>query len=453
MKPGRSLCLVVLSVVMGVYRVCAAGEPIDISDRLELFVDSHLIERMDKTELKLHQPVLAAPLTGDVDSIEYGTVMKDGERYRLYTRDRFASKKDGDGGEYTRYFESADGKHWVAPDLDLIPVAGSGWRNVILHDPPYCHNFSPMLDVRPGVPQDERYKALSGMGEHGLKAFVSGDGVRWRSVQDEPVLAPGAPWDHKFLYDSQNVSFWSESENQYVCYFRSFDGVRRIGRAVSDDYRNWRKEKLLNVNEEGEHLYTSQTHPYFRAPHIYLALPTRYYPDRGSSTDILFMSARGNGLYSRPFKQAFIRPGLDPARWGNRSNYAALNVVPTGATEMSLYTSPFRRFVLRTDGFVSIHADAEGGTMITRPLLFSGEKLLVNYATSAGGSLRVALLDSAGIPHSGYEMDACERMVGDAINQNVVWRDSAGLSALVGSAIRLEIELIDGDLYSIQFQD
>ena len=44
---------------------------------------------------------------------------------------------------------------------------------------------------------------------------------------------------------------------------------------------------LLKANFPGEHLYTTQTHPYFRAPHLYIALPTRFHPERGESTDIL----------------------------------------------------------------------------------------------------------------------------------------------------------------------
>ncbi|MEY5011084.1 MAG: hypothetical protein RLZZ253_2223, partial [Verrucomicrobiota bacterium] len=56
---------------------------------------------------------------------------------------------------------------------------------------------------------------------------------------------------------------------------------------------------MMNPNLPGEHLYTNHTHPYVRAPHIYLALPTRFVPGRGSGpeydqkdanvTDILFI--------------------------------------------------------------------------------------------------------------------------------------------------------------------
>ena len=34
-----------------------AEDPIDIGSRRELFVDDHLIDRMDRASLKLHRPV------------------------------------------------------------------------------------------------------------------------------------------------------------------------------------------------------------------------------------------------------------------------------------------------------------------------------------------------------------------------------------------------------------
>ena len=63
----------------------------------------------------------------------------------------------------------------------------------------------------------------------------------------------------------------------------------------------------LKPNFDGEHIYTTLTHPYFRETHIYVATPTRFHPGRGESTDILFMTARGNGPFDRTFREAFIR--------------------------------------------------------------------------------------------------------------------------------------------------
>ena len=135
----------------------------------------------------------------------------------------------------------------------------------------------------------------------------------------------------------------------------------------------------MDCSDGGEHLYTSNTHPYFRAPHIYIAMPTRLVPGRGNATDILFMTSRGGSSYDRLFREAFVRPGQDPARWGNRSNYLALNTVPTGPAEMSVYHAlSGHRYVLRTDGFVSVHGGYRGGEMLTRAFRL----LLANAASS-----------------------------------------------------------------------
>ena len=422
----------------------------DIGLRRELFVDRWLIARMSGAQLKLHEPQLAPAMSEPANNLEYGTVIKDGDLFRLYTRDGRGAKRDGDAPEVTRYCESRDGIHWTKPQLGLYEIDGSNENNVILHEPPFCHNFSPFLDTRPGVPADERFKALAGTVKSSLVAFVSGDGIHWRKLRPEPVIT----YTKEYAFDSQNVSFWSESEQRYVCYFRHFldKRFRSVCRTTSPDFVNWSEPVPLKPNFPGEHIYTTLTHPYFRAPHIYIALPTRFYPDRGESTDILFMTARGDVPYDRTFREAFIRPGLDPARWGNRSNYAALNVVPTGPTEMSIYTTPFRRFVLRTDGFASVHAGADEAEMVTKPMRFAGSELILNYATSGGGSLRVEIQDAEGRALPGFALADCRNLVGDAIEQTVRWTKDSDLKSIAGKPVRLRFVMSDADLYALSFQ-
>ena len=208
----------------------------------------------------------------------------------------------------------------------------------------------------------------------------------------------------------------------------------------------------MNPNLPGEHLYVSQTHPYFRAPHIYVALPTRFVPDRGESTDILFMATRAGAYrYDRLFTEAFLRPGLDPARWGNRSNYVALNVVPTGPAEMSIYHSSGHRYVLRTDGFVSVRAGAAQGELLTRPVTFSGSALYVNFSTSAAGGLQVELQDALGTPQPGFGLGDCATIVGDRIKHRVEWKGTPNLKELSRNAVRLRFVMRECDLYSFQF--
>jgi hypothetical protein len=428
----------------------AGAAAVDIGTRRELFVDRFLIDRLENASLHLHEPRPAPPTPEPADNLEYGTIIKDGDLFRLYTRDGRGAKKDGDPLEVTRYCESRDGIHWIKPKLGLCEIDGSKDNNVILHDPPLCHNFAPFLDRRPDVAPDRRFKALAGTKDSGLVAFVSADGIRWSKLRPEPVIE----YKKEYAFDSQNVSYWSKSEGCYVCYFRRHSRdtkLRSIGRTTSADFETWTEPVPLEPNLPGEHLYTSQTHPYFRAPHISIALPTRFLPQRGNSTDILFMTARGPAAFDRTFRQAFIRPGLDPARWGNRANYAALNVIPTGPAEMSIYASPFRRFTLRTDGFASIRAGADDGTLVTRPLRFAGRELVVNYSTSAAGSLRVEIQDVDGVALAGFSAAECQEITGDEIERVVRWQGGSDLSGLAGRPVRLRFAMKDADLYALRF--
>ena len=424
--------------------------PKKLGSRRELFIDRYLIARLTGAELRLHNPQLAPASPSPANHMEYATVIKDGDLFRLYTRDGRGAKFDGDSPEVIRYCESRDGIHWTRPNLGLYEIDGSKANNVILHESPFCHNFAPFLDTRPGVPPNQRFKALAGTVKSSLVAFVSGDGIHWEKLRQEPVIR----YTREYAFDSQNVSFWSELEGCYVCYFRHFldKKLRSVCRTTSPDYYNWSEPVALKPNFPGEHIYTTLTHPYFRAPHIYIATPTRFFPDRGESTDIMFMTARGPGSFDRTFREAFIRPGLDPERWGNRSNYAALNVVPTGPDEMSIYTTPFRRFTLRTDGFASVHTGADEAEMITHPLQFEGNRLFVNYATSAGGRIRIEIQDAEGHPITGYGLEDFRHLVGDSTDQQVGWKRGGDLEKLAGQVIRLRFVMQESDLYALQFK-
>jgi hypothetical protein len=164
------------------------------------------------------------------------------------------------------------------------------------------------------------------------------------------------------------------------------------------------------------------------------------------------MSCRAGALrYDRPFTEAFIRPGLEPERWGNRANYAAWNVVPTGPTEMSIYVSD-RRYALRTDGFASVRAGAGGGELLTRVVCCPGGELVVNLSTSAAGSLRVELRSAENRPIPGYRLTDCPAIVGDQIERLVSWNRGADLSRLAGRPVRLRMVLADADLYGLRFR-
>ncbi|MEE8378756.1 MAG: hypothetical protein V3R49_00060 [Gammaproteobacteria bacterium] len=455
--------LTVFLLCLGGGNVVHADEPLNIGSRLELFVDYYMIEKLEGVQLKLHTPQLA-PLSANPPQGGYATVIKDGNLYRLYHRDSLKSYKgqryDGNPGEITCYMESHDGINWISPNLGLNDVDGTKENNVIFaRAMPYSHNFSPFLDHRPSVPAEQRFKALAGVKKGGkqvypggLHAFISADGIHWKKLRDKAVIKY-----HSSAFDSQNVSFWSEYEQCYVCFFRTWtggwwQGLRTISRTTSKDFVNWTKPEAMNPNAEGEHLYTSQTHPYFRAPHIYIATPTRLAAQRGALTDIVFMSSRGGNHYERTFLEAFIRPGFDPKHWTNRANYAALNVVPTTPTEMSIYISQ-RRYFLRTDGFVSVNAPYKGGQMLTKPFIFDGKHLIINYSTAASGSMQVEVQNLTGEPLEGFSLADCAEFYGNSIEHTVNWKNGNDLGKLASTPLRLRFIMKDADLFSLRFSD
>ncbi|MFQ5810589.1 MAG: hypothetical protein ACE5JM_13315, partial [Armatimonadota bacterium] len=228
------------------------------------------------------------------------------------------------------------------------------------------------------------------------------------------------------------------------------------------------------------------------APHIFLGFPTRYLdhewaestkalpqPERrrlvassnrrlGTAlTDGMFMSSR-DGITFSIWPESFIRPGLRTTHgWFYGDNYQNWGLVETqshidGAPdEISIYVTEaarhprgnrLRRFTIRVDGFVSVQAPLSGGEVVTKPLVFSGSALEINFSTSAAGSIRIEIQDESGTPIPGFALDECTLIFGDALDRTVPWKDGTDISKLAGKPVRLRLELRDADLYAFRFR-
>lgn len=464
-----------------------AQEPLQIQDDRQLFVDHYLIDAMDNTELRLHHPVpegavlhFDKPWEGHFSG--YSTIIKDGPLFKAYYRGVREAGSDGRDGETTCIALSTDGIHWTKPELGLFEVNGSKKNNIVLaHAAPVTHNFSPFIDQNPACKPEEKYKGVGGTSKSGLITYSSPDGIHWTKMQEEPVFTTG-------VFDSQNVVFWSESENQYVCYFRTwsdggfteYKGFRTVSRTTSKDFIHWTDPvKMTFGGTPPEHLYTQQTSPYYRAPQIYLAIGARFMPGRQvlstaqaealdvnpkyfkDCSDAFIMSTRGGDRYDRTFMESYIRPEIGLQNWVSRSNYPALNVVETGDTEMSLYvnenyaqpTAHLKRYSMRIDGFASLHAGYSGGTLVTKPLVFTGKELEINYSTSAAGSVRVEIQDEQGQPIPGFGLMDCQEIIGNELDRVVTWQENSNVQELAGRTVRLKIRLKDADLYAFKFNE
>ncbi len=437
---------------------------VDLGARRELFVDDFLIGELRGDARRTlqkptpHEVVLVTDRPWEGNTSAYYTIFQDADLYRMYYRGSHYDEKTRreTHREVTCYAESRDGLRWTRPDLGLFEFEGSKQNNIVW-DGLGTHNFTPFRDANPAAPPEARYKALA-YGERGsrrgLYAFQSADGIHWKLLRDEPVITLGA-------FDSQNLAFWDALRGEYVDFHRHFrDGVRDIMTCRSKDFLHWTQPVFLDYpGAPREHLYTNAVRPYERAPHLWIGFPTRFHPERGEQVEPIFMSSRDGRTFHR-FSEAVIPVTAPQDRIGNRSNYMTWGLVrlPGNPTEYSVYateayyrgpSSRVRRFTYRIDGFVSVRA-ATQGELVTKPLRFDGDRLVINYAAPQG-RVRVEIQDAGGKPLDGFRATDCAPLRGDAIDQVVAWSAGPEVGRLAGKPVRLRFEMENAQLYSLCF--
>ena len=92
------------------------------------------------------------------------------------------------------------------------------------------------------------------------------------------------------------------------------------------------------------------------------------------------------------------------------------------ANENAWRQCKLRRYTLRLDGFVSIHASLSGGEVTTKPFRMRGKVLTLNLATSAAGSVQVEIQESNGKSIEGFSITDCQEIFGDEVERVVEWK-------------------------------
>jgi len=505
--------LFVFSLLTSAFALPAsADEPIDIGSRRELMIDDYLIETIsDSLQLQMHEPVrqnvaLVTDAPWEGNACAYSSLLHDGEKFRMYyTTNHYVNRKgriEERHGRHLCYAESTDGIHFTKPKLGIVEFNGSKQNNIVLAtdtipgvrlDPGHT---TILKDANPDCPADARYKAICRSpvkGKLGLFALKSADGLHFSRVGDGLIIKDG-------YFDSENLAFWDSVRGEYRAYYRDFHdgplgdgGIRGIKTATSPDFVKWSKGEWLKYPGSGhEALYTNQIAPYARAPHIFIGFPKRYvdrgwvdstgklpgleerkaranaHPRYGSVvTDALMMTSR-DGLTFKRWGEAILRPG--PSRtnsWVYGDNLVSWGVLqtksdlPQSPNELSIYaiegywtgkSQNFRRYTFRMDGFVSFQAPRSGGEFVTKPIIFKGSHLEINYSTSAAGSVYVEIQDAKGNPIAGRALADCHEVFGDQIERVVAWKDGTSVKQLAGTPVRLRFVLKDADLFSFRFR-
>ena len=475
-------------------------EPIRIGSRREPMWDDYLIDtEQTDTPLKLHHPVqrdreiFTEPWAQTASP--YLSIVQDGDRYLMYSR----------GSAGLLLSQSTDGIHWERPGLGLVEYESSKDNSLVafVHPAPddspramHFDGFRAFVDDNPACPPEERIKAVANVDDH-LRVYASPDGFRFRMLGILPIRAqnPGTP------FDSINTLFWDKNIGKYRAYVRDYyspsnpaDGIwiRAISGTESGELfpesGKWPKAQYLRYDTPNAwQMYINSIMPYERADHILVGFPSRYvirqeWTDNYdelcgreerlkragenrdhrlglSVSDTLFMMSR-DGLNFTRYREAFIRPGPEhPKNWVYGSVYFSNGLFVTQPAhpgcdpEFSFYCIENRffpdppeawRYTIRLDGFASRTGVYPESNLVTKPFIFEGRDLYVNFSTSAYGHMRFRLKDM-----DGHGISSCETF-GDSTDRRV--RFDGNVGDFAGRPVVLSVNMFDADLYSVMFR-
>jgi hypothetical protein len=183
--------------------------------------------------------------------------------------------------------------------------------------------------------------------------------------------------------------------------------------------------------------------------------------DRSKPNEIVLGYSRDGFHWTRPVRTAFIPVSERNGDW----NWT--NVQPAGGgclivgDKLHFYTMGWAgargtanpgvgsigMATLRRDGFASMDAGDDGGTLTTRTVRFSGGHLFVN-ADAKGGELTVEVLDSKGRVVRKFSRGSCVPVTADKTLQPVRWKGGDDLSKLAGKPVKFRFHMKGARLYA-----
>lgn len=484
------------------------GVAVSIGADRQLFLDDRLLDLARTTDVtRVLNPPQAVRRVLKPDQpwealgfIFYCSVVDDNGTAKL-----FHGSYDGEKKKHFGVAVSRDGLHWERPTLGLRSFRGGKDNNLL---PLGAIEASVFLDPR--APAEKRYRLLftwrwPDPERAGVFVASSCDGTSW-SVAPERLLP--------FVPDSQPSGFWDERLRKYVIYLRTWNPGRAVARVEVEDLERpwpydhsvpplhiWGEEKIPTLSRElptvmarddrdpeNLQLYTSAAVRYPFAPDVYLAFPAAYMlfsgPDwKGralNSNDGIFevqLATSRDGVAWNRWRQPYVAPGYQDG--------IELRLVSMGQGMVRRGRLLYQYFVgwphthgrpvrwdtdledraewlkrdlggiycatQRIDGFVSMDAAYTGGTLVTRPLIFDGDRLRLNIHTAGTGHARVALLAENGDPIEGLSESDCEIISADALDHEVCWKKGPDIGGHAGKPVRIRVTMRNAKLFAMQF--
>jgi len=439
---------------------------VKLGSRKHLFIDAAIIDKMENVELVCNSPTDRRNLNFGPEHSEWRPAVldKDGKVY-MYIPEGYSSKSG-----ITRLRISEDGVNFTSPKLGVVEFEGCRDNDYVIADAPLHGVF--FEDLNPNVSPEERYKATVWLANRGIYLYMSPDAIHWRRNETcmLPVVSGGGA-----------ETFWDDQRGVYVAFLKrdsSYHSQEYPGRGrrscmfeTSQVRKTWPFKALkkpqfegwsipvvtgegpvrLAPNKHGE-VYRTRAIKYPWALDTYLAFVWRLYkPDMHRKVD-LGVSRDGIHWNFCADKSWYMSPGDDEeviAFYGLiRRGEEIWQYFDFGGAHGSGKRT-FARCTQRLDGFVSVDTGDEKSLVVTRPLTFDGDRLVLNI--NAKGWTRVALLDEAGSTLPDFALEDCDTISGDYTRKTATWNGNADLSQYCGRTVRLKFEMRDAKLYALQF--
>lgn len=450
----------------------------------ELFLDDHRIESATNVGRVVHPatkrgaPLIVPDKPWESSVYIYGSVITGtpGAAYKMW----YTAYSNTIGAYLLCYATSADGITWTKPNLGKVDYLGSTANN-ILNKLGGTVAYNPTEATAPNA---KPYKLLTyDPDPQGYHGFVSADGISWDEVASTPRLPYG---------DVSNLTY-DAAKNQYIATTKQrtvdiattpITNDRMAFVSTSRDFVNWTTPRLAVEGDARDdaaavgaggleaQIYGMPVYPY---ESTYVAMPWVYDIDNytegvsASSGDgpIVPQIASSQDLvrWSRPARQPVLRLGESGA-WDDSMIFTSTTLHVNDSTVSVYYggfnvahgggngqTAKIGLASWRRDGWVSLHnAGDDAGTVVTKPITFTGDALHLNTVVKAGGSVRVEILNAAGTaPENGFAVGQAVEITGDRLNATAQWTGGRPLSELVGQQVRLKFHLDGADLYSYWF--
>ena len=473
----------------------------------QLFIDDHIIEKLQGAEKILNQPVkhpgnpiLVKDKPWEVSHPNgYASVIYDKEEkiYKLWYQTQIPKVKPS--VRLLAYATSTDGIKWDKPIINK-----KDGTNIVFHSKLPGFQGAGVFKDPVETDPSKRYKMMFSANQDGTartwstNVAYSPDGIHWTDEPKNPVTP---------FSDTQSCPFWDARRGRYVSHLRWGPANARIATMIeSEDFIHWSpKATIMSRGMVGDSWPRHKMDLPFNTKHyamqpmqyggVYIGLLWAYHGETiqpipenklwmdKTNTQIGF--SRNGRTWVRVARHGAIpwREMDDDRNWTKVAREAVF--IPYGEHKKEwdwgeavtchqqlfvvddkiriYYTGKASRHwekyhgdkdvksglglvTLRLDGFVSVETKGSG-TLTTKPLVFIGDTLEVN-ANAAGGSIVVEALGADGVVIEGFSKTDCTAITTDSVRHVLKWKGQKDSHLIQARPIRLRFHMKKAKLYS-----